>query len=211
MADSQPGTPTPDEPASGAGTGDWGSGARPGGWQPSPIAAGPTPGVAYADLVPRVVAYIIDALILGIGYGVVWSVVLTALFVTGGFGGVLIGAILGGVLLLVASAVYFIYTWTSMRASPGQKMLGLETVNAADGATLTQNQAITRWLYLFGPSILSAIFSWSAAAEVGFLSSLVSLAVLAYYIYLLYTAANDPKRQAFHDKQSGTVVVKRTA
>ena len=47
-----------------------------------------------------------------------------------------------------------------MRASPGQKVLSLETVNAADGATLTQNQAIRRWAFLWGPTtVVGAISS----------------------------------------------------
>ena len=55
------------------------------------------------------------------------------------------------------SLAYFVYTWTTMRASPGQKVFNLETVNAADGATLTQNQAIKRWVYLFGLYAVSGI------------------------------------------------------
>ena len=37
---------------------------------------------------------------------------------------------------------------------------------------------------------------------------LVSLAVLAYYIFLLVTTAQSPTRQGFHDKGASTVVAK---
>jgi hypothetical protein len=173
-----------------------------------PIAPGPVAGVTYADLVPRIVAYIIDAIILGIGYAIVWSILIATLFVSGGLGGVWVGLIVGSVALLAASAVYFIWTWTHWRASPGQRILSIETVNAPNGATLSQDQAIRRWLFLYGPG---AISSAVGLAPIGFLSTLISLAVLGYYIYLLYSASQDPRRQGFHDKQVDTVVVKRSA
>jgi hypothetical protein len=77
-----------------------------------------------------------------------------------------------------------------------------------NGATLSQDQAIRRWLFLYGPG---AISSAVGLAPIGFLSTLISLAVLGYYIYLLYSASQDPRRQGFHDKQVDTVVVKRSA
>lgn len=191
---------------------NWGSnqgtGTPPPAFQTAPVEAGPAPGVSYADLVTRIIAFIIDEIILGVGYIVVWSILLTALFVTGGFGGFFIGAVIGAVILLVASAVYFVYTWTTMRASPGQKILNLETVNAADGATLTRDQAIRRWAFLFGPAALATAFGYSGGG-LGILGLLVSLASFGYTLYLLYTASQSPKRQGFHDIQAGTVVVKR--
>jgi uncharacterized RDD family membrane protein YckC len=106
--------------------------------------------------------------------------------------------------------VYFIYFWTTMRASPGQKILSLETVNAADGATLTRDQAIRRWAFLFGPQAIALPVQLALnATSLNLLSSLVSLAVFGYSLYLLYTASQSPKRQGFHDVQAATVVVKR--
>jgi uncharacterized RDD family membrane protein YckC len=194
---------------------DWGSNQAPSATPPPtfqavPVAAGPAPGVAYADLVTRIIAFVIDGVILGFGYVIVWSILLTALFVTGGFGGFFIGAIIGSVLLLVASAVYFVYTWTTMRASPGQKVLSLETVNAADGSTLTRDQAIRRWAFLFGPAALATAFGYSGGG-LGIIGLLISLASFGYLIYLVYTTSQSPKRQGFHDVQAGTVVVKRNA
>ena len=210
MSGPEPNAPGGDQPASG---GSWQAPpAAPGGFQAAPIAVGPAPGIAYADLTSQIIAYIIDALILFVGYFIIASILFTSLFITGGFGGVWAGVIVFGVLFLAASAVYFIYTWTTMRASPGQKVLNLETVRASDGGTLTQNEAIMRWAYLFGPSALGTVFSQATGySSVGLLGSLLSLLALIYTIYLLYTASQDPKRQGFHDKQVGTVVVKRLA
>ena len=176
-------------------------------WRPATAAPGPAPGVAYADLVTRIIALIIDAIILSIGLSIVFFIVAIVL---GGFAFFLISA----VVYAVASAAYFVYTWTTMRASLGQKLLNLMTVNEADGATLTQDQAIRRWAFLYGPAALAQVFA--LAPQFGTtglgpllaLSGLISLVVFGYEIYLLYTAANDPKRQGFHDKQAKTVVVK---
>jgi uncharacterized RDD family membrane protein YckC len=172
----------------------------------SQTVAGPA-GMAYADVPSRIFAYIIDAIIMAVAFGILYAI----------FGGLLIGSALGGfnfmmyvwfvVLLLIyaaGSAIYFIYTWTKMRGSPGQRVLGLETLNAADGAVLTQPQAIRRWLFLFGPFVLAQVASFM----LGGLGSLVGLLTFAYAIYLLYTAANSPTRQGFHDVQASTVVVK---
>ena len=63
------------------------------------------------------------------------------------------------IIALLGSAFYFVYFWQTLRASPGQKMLGLETVNAADGATLTRDQAVRRWAFLFGPQVVASVFS----------------------------------------------------
>ncbi|MDA8238142.1 MAG: RDD family protein [Chloroflexi bacterium] len=171
--------------------------------------AGPA-GLVYADIPSRIFAYIIDAIILGVAFGIVYAVlagILWSSILIGGFGFV---AFVWLVVLLVVyaagSAVYFIYTWTRMRGSPGQRVLGLETLNAADGAVLTQPQAIRRWLFLFGPFVLAQVFAMTG--WIGILGSLLSFVGLAWAIYLLYTTANSPSRQGFHDVQASTVVVK---
>lgn len=205
------GAPTPPPPS-----GNWQAPPPPssGGFNPNfqqaPVEVGPAPGIAYADLVTRIIAYIIDGVILGVVWSVVWGIIVGAMLVTAGFGMVFIIGVVLGAIYLVGSAVYFVYTWTTMRASPGQKILKLETVNAADGATLTQPQAIRRWAFLFGPAgaaiVLNNVFGYSLT--LAFLGLLLSLAGVAYTIYLLYTASQSPKRQGFHDVQAGTVVIK---
>ena len=172
----------------------------PGGFQTQAVAAepGPAPGIAYADLVSRIIALIIDAFIVG-----------------------LIGFIIGGrvhghrwraALPLPGSAssarrsalTYFVYTWTAMRASFGQKVLNLETVNAGDGATVMQRQAVLRWLWLFGPQRDHRGDPVRVPVRVACSRSL-------YGLFLLYTASQSPKRQGYHDVQAKTVVVKRVA
>lgn len=171
--------------------------------------AGPI-GLVYADIPARIIAIIIDAVVMGVAFGILYAI-FGLLFLTsalvGGFG--FMTFVWFVVLLLIyaaGSAIYFIYTWTKMRGSPGQRVMSLETLNAADGAVLTQPQAIRRWLYLFGPAVIAQV----ATFMFGTLGSLIGLLVLAYEIFLLYTAANSPTRQGFHDVQASTVVVKIT-
>ena len=149
--------------------------------------------LAPAAVATRVIAFIIDAIILGLCSAVIGAIIGDTSIVGG-----ITRAIIYGVL----GFVYFGYTWTAWRASPGQRILGLMTVNEADGAALTWNQATMRWAFLFGPSVLNSIFPVG-----GGLGAIVSLVILAYYIYLLYTAATDPRKQGFHDKQATSLVI----
>jgi uncharacterized RDD family membrane protein YckC len=201
----------PPPPAGNVGTpappsGNWQPPQAPasGGFQQAPIEAGPAPGISYADLVTRIIAYVIDAIVLSVVWTIVWTVVAGTLFVTSGFGMLLVAGVALGILWAGGSAVYFVYTWTTMRASLGQRILNLETVNAADGATLTQNQAIRRWAWLFGPAAAGIVLG----NVLGLIGPLLSLLALGYEIYLLYTASQSTKRQGYHDVQAGTVVIK---
>jgi hypothetical protein len=145
-------------------------------------------------MITRVIALIIDTIALALCRWVL-GLIVGDLSLTGG--------ITRAILYAGVGFLYFGYTWTAWRASPGQRALGLATVNANDGATLTWSQATMRWGFLFGPAILNTIFDTQIGGALG---ALVGLVVLGYYIYLLYTTAIDPKNQGFHDKQAGSLV-----
>jgi uncharacterized RDD family membrane protein YckC len=174
----------------------------PGGFQPNfqqpSVEPGPAPGVTYADLMTRVIAMIVDGVILWV-INIVLIIIAGTIALTTGVG--LVITLFFGLIWAGVTLVYYVYGWTRMRASFGQKFFNLETVNAADGATLTQPQAIRRWAFLWGPFALGAI--------IPILGAIVSLLAVLYSLYLLYTVTQSPKRQGFHDLQSGTVVVKR--
>jgi uncharacterized RDD family membrane protein YckC len=185
-----------------------------GGFAVAQAAAGPAPGVVYADTTMRVIAYIIDSIILGIAIALVAIIlgsIAFGLVVGGGFAIAIIIAVIIAIIALLGSAFYFVYFWQTLRASPGQKMLGLETVNATDGATLTRDQAVRRWAFLFGPQVIASVFqfSGSVSSALGSIGSILGLVAFIYVIYLLYTVTQSNKRQGFHDVQANTVVVKR--
>ena len=47
---------------------------------------------------------------------------------------------------VLLAGIYFIYTWTNLKASPGQRILGMLTVSESDGSVLTFNQALARFV-----------------------------------------------------------------
>jgi uncharacterized RDD family membrane protein YckC len=203
-----PGTPPPastpppaTEPAAG-----W---AAP----PPPVQTGPA-GFVYADVPNRAIAYIIDAILVGIIAGIIGAVlggvglstvtVSQNLDIEINYVGLIVSAIVGAAI----SAAYFVYTWTNMRGTLGMKALGMQIGNAGDGKTLTMDQATRRWLVIAAPGIIAQVFFVLPA-----LGSLIGLLVFGWFLYLLWTTYSSPTKQGFHDKFANTMVVKaaRTA
>ena len=178
-----------------------------GGWQaPPPAATLPgIPGFVYADVPNRFIALIIDAIVMGLVF-VVIAFILAAVGLDAGFtvtNADALATVVFALISLALGAAYFIYTWTTMRASVGMRVLGMQVGNAFDGKTLTMEQATKRWLALWGPSTLS-----QALTGLTGIGTAISFVVLLYLIYLLYTTAKSPTKQGFHDIFANTVVVK---
>jgi len=191
-------------------------------WTSNLTSTAPVPGPAglyYADVPNRIIAQIIDAVLVGIVsliIGVVlYSIVGSPTTVTtvqdpNAFLGLRIetstnwvATIVGAIVGLAISAGYYVYTWTAMRGTIGQKALGMQVGNAADGATLTMEQAVRRWLALGG--VLSLAQTLNPLPGVGIL---LGLAGLVWVIALLVTTAQSPTKQGLHDQFAKTVVVK---
>ena len=191
-------------------------------WTASLTSTAPTPGPAglfYADVPNRIIAYIIDAILVGI-VGLILGAVLFAILgapttstvVANGQGlfGIsvethtnFLSLIAFAILGLAISAGYFIYTWTAMRGTVGMKVLGMQVGNAVDGATITMDQAIRRWLALGGVFSLAQTLN-----QFPLLGILIGLAALIWTIALLVTTAQSPTKQGLHDQFAGTMVVK---
>ena len=194
-----PGTPAPPPPPA---TG-W---AAP----PPPVQAGPT-GFVYADVPNRAIAYIIDAIILGIvnlvAFGIVSAIGLNPITIDLGSPGLVSYNWFAGLILAVVglaiSGAYFLYTWTAMRGTVGMKVLGMQVGNAVDGKTLTMNQAVRRWIALGAPFSVAQAFNPAPA-----LGALIGLVAFGWFIYLLWTTYSSPTKQGFHDKYANTMVVK---
>ncbi len=194
----------PDQGGQPSGTQSWTNNVTARGTKPGPA------GVALADLPDRIIAYVIDAIILGVVGVVVGTIMLSVL--GDNFGGIfginvrvhnLVSALATAAVTALVSAAYFIGMWSRMGgATVGMKVMKLTVRDAASGSLVSQGQAITRWLYLALPAAISTIYVW------GLIGWLVSLAVLGYYIYLLMTTAQSATRQGFHDVQAKTVVAK---
>jgi uncharacterized RDD family membrane protein YckC len=186
-------------------------------WTTQLTSTAPVPGPAglyYADVPNRSIAYIIDAIILAITNLIVGAILgaigLNAFTIdpnaTTISGLLTYNPIVGLIQALIFTAIsggYFIYTWTTMRGSVGQKVLGMQVGNAADGKTLTTEQAVKRWLALGAPFGIA-----QALNPLPGLGILLGLAAFIWFIALLVTTAQSPTKQGLHDRYAHTVVVK---
>ena len=188
--------------------------AEPSAWGKAPDPVPGTAGFAYADVPNRIFALIIDVIVLaiiGAVVGAVLGAIIGPIYEVKGdlLNGTLrvdtnyFALLVGLVANMVVSAVYWIYCWTRLRASVGQRLLGMQVGNFPDGKTLTQDQAIRRWVALGGVFPIAQVINQLPA-----LGALISLAIFVYTLYLLYSTAKSPTKQGFHDKFANSVVVK---
>ena len=111
-----------------------------GGYAPQPFAA---PAGNYGGFWIRVVAYIIDAIILGVIGGVI-DVIFHVNLSDPNSGSYQAA---NGVNFLI-SAGYFIGFWTAWSASPGQRLLKLRVVDANTTQPVTVGKAVLRYIGL---------------------------------------------------------------
>jgi uncharacterized RDD family membrane protein YckC len=173
--------------------------------------AGPG-GVALADAPNRMIALFIDFIILGVVSYIVSA--LTTNILGDNYAGIfgiafrtqsLIGAIVAVAIMLAVTGAYFVLLWTRMNGQTlGMRVMKIAVRDQATGGAVSMNQAITRWVFLGAPWAINALYGWS-------IGWLLSVLIFLYYVYLVYSIANDPLRQGLHDKQAKTVVAKLAA
>ena len=164
--------------------------AAPPGWKSDPVPVGPAPGVEFGGYGGRLVAYILDVIILGIVIGLLTIILIAILVATVasegdvGPGGALFAVTLTGMILLV-SVLYFPYFWQRSGMTPGMQVFGIKVVRDRDGGPVGWGSAILRW---FGLVFIDSI-------------------VFGIPIGLLWVFF-DRRRRAWHDLLGGTVVIK---
>ncbi len=147
---------------------------------------GPAPGVVFASHGGRLVAYIVDAILVGV---IVTAVTIALAILTGvlAVAGAVPLAALSGLFLIVAVFVvslgYFPYFWVNGGATPGMRIFNLRVVRDRDGGPLGWGEAILR---LVGFWVSGAVF------YLGFVWILI-----------------DKRRRGWHDLIAGTVMVQR--
>ncbi|MFI6501807.1 RDD family protein [Nonomuraea typhae] len=160
---------------------------------PQPQGGHEPPSPPLAEWWQRLVARIVDGVILGIAYAVLSMILATVLGV--GFLAVMLTAILGAV-------IYFAYEFVMLRSGGqtiGKKVMGLRVVPAGGnraGRPLTTDAVVSRAGVLWGPLALSFI------PVIGF------VAYLLYVVNVLWQFWDKPLQQCLHDKLAGTVVVR---
>jgi len=162
----------------------------------------------------RIIAYIIDAIIVGIGLFIVNAILASFLPAPTvridpnnpfniSVDQPIVTALILAVVNIALAGAYFIYTWTAMRGTLGMKVLGMQIGHEQDGRTITFNQGVIRYLLLGAPfSLATALTGYSS------LGGLIGLAAFVYFIALLVTTAQSPTKQGLHDRYAKTMVVK---
>ncbi len=160
---------------------------------------GPAPGIGYAGFWIRVLAAIIDGLIFGIPFFVIFWVLEGSALST--YASCVNAASAAGLLptgcvspfagsfayfelaALAVQFLYFVVLWSQFGGTLGQRMLGLHVVDAATGQNIGFGRAIGRF--------------------VGYVIS-----AFALYIGLIWVAF-DSHKQGWHDKIASTYVVRK--
>ena len=153
-------------------------------WRPPEEPQGPAPGFRYADHGARLLSYLLDVLIAGVGTIVVVIVLGIVGGVAAGSGqGVFAGIIWGlaVVAILVFTVAYFPYFWTHGGQTPGMRPFGLRVVMDRDGGPVT-----------LGPALLRLFGFW--------------LDAFVFYLGFAWVLI-DKRRRGWHDLIAGTVVI----
>lgn len=161
-------------------------------WEAPVEPTGPAPGVAFAPHGPRLVAYILDGLILSVAAIVVSVPWLVALGATGGFDRdgprdpvTFTIATIAWVLVIGAmSLLYFPFFWQRSGQTPGMRPFHLWVVLDRDGTGFGWGTALLRVLGMY---VASSVF------YLGFIWILI-----------------DKRHRGWQDLIAGTVVIKRS-
>jgi uncharacterized RDD family membrane protein YckC len=191
--------------------------AASGGWGTVPSDTGRfavpgAPGLVYAGAGPRLIAYIIDAVLIGIVVSII-TLPFAATALTESLSGSAAFdpanpvpmmspvAGIGTIVALAIEAAYFSLLWASSgRATIGMRLLKLQVGDATSGNRIPIVTAFRRWLG-FG--------AWlNLIAFVPVLGAFASLAVFAWQVMLLVTTASHPQKMGLHDRFANTAMVR---
>ena len=147
----------------------------PSSYQPAPVVYA-APAASYGGFWIRVIAYIIDAIILGI-IAAILSVPLAVDYSDPASSSYRAA---NGI-QLVLSLVYFVGLWTYMGASLGQRVFGLRVADATTGQRITLGKAALRWLGLlisFAVCLIGVIWVAFDARKQGWMDKIANTVVL---------------------------------
>lgn len=152
-------------------------------WSGPPRPAGPAPGVTFAPHGGRLVAYIIDSIII-IALVLAGSVVAAVPVIASQTAGAILATVVLFLLTVVVGIAYFPWFWARTGSTPGMRLFRLRVVRDRDGGPITAGTAILR---LIGYWVSQTVF------YIGF-------------IWIFF----DDRRRGWHDLIAGTVVIEDT-
>jgi uncharacterized RDD family membrane protein YckC len=164
------------------------------------------PGLRWADSPSRIVAYILDSILIAFIAGIVISIL--GVGMAGTQADPTGAATSNGIfyaLTGVIGGVYFILSWSGgRRATPAQRLFNIQVGNAFDGRALTTTQAVKRWIGLGG---FLGIFSIVPSSAV---LGAVNLLEFVWFIVLLVSTVTSSTKQGIHDRFANSAVVRPT-
>ena len=187
-------------------------------WQlPEPPAAAPDrEGYVIAGVGGRIVAYLIDAVLVGIvptilslilvDYSGLFEQVRRSIATSQtGQAAIVVPMTLDLILIsFIGVAIHYLYFvgfWTSGgRATPGLRGLRMQVVDARSGGPLSIGQAIRRWAGLGAPLTLLTI--------VPVLRSLTGLLQIGLVIVIFFTIVANDRKQGLHDRWANSLVIR---
>jgi uncharacterized RDD family membrane protein YckC len=161
------------------------------------------PGLTWADIPSRFVAYVIDTFIVAFTGGVIIGVLGVGSSVPGQLDSDPTGGGLLSIVSTVVGAAYFILSWSGgRRATLGQRVFRIQVGNAFDGQPLSATQAFKRWIGL--GSVLGLLAVIPSVSLYG----VASLAELVWTVVLLISTSTSPTKQGLHDRFANSAVVR---
>jgi len=166
-------------------------------------------GLYYADVPNRIMALIIDIIVLSVvGFILAWlfgGLVSEPGALDSAGGELDIGAFLVVLILqLVISLAYFGGLWTVVGATAGMKMLGLRIGDEVEGGSVEWRRSLIRWLLLGIPALLASL----AVYVPNTIGVILTILGVLWMLLLLYTIAQSPTKQGLHDRYAHTILIK---
>jgi uncharacterized RDD family membrane protein YckC len=165
------------------------------------------PGLVFADTPSRIAAYVLDSFLLSALVSIPPALLgfYDYSYSGGAYPDPISRASFVGLTIFsfAMSAAYFLWFWTGgRRATPGQRVFGIQLGNAFDGRPLTMTQAIERWLAMGWWATLLILLPFLAIA-------IASYAVFAvWWVVLVISMIVSPTKQGIHDRFSRSALVR---
>lgn len=137
-----------------------------------------------AGFLIRLVAYLIDGVIVAVGNSLLAMIFGVPLNTSAGTPVEVSGMmVIGSLVMLIWSVGYILYFWSTSGQTPGKAILGLKIIRADGGAKLGLGKAILRLIGYFISGVI----------------------IYLGFLWIIW----DKEKQGWHDKIAGTYVVKK--
>jgi uncharacterized RDD family membrane protein YckC len=165
------------------------------------------PGLVFADTPSRLAAYLLDGLLLSVIVSIPPAVLGLYDYAagSGAYPEPMSRATFVGVTVFTfaVQAAYFLWFWTGgRRATPGQRVFGIQIGNAFDGRPLTMTQAIERWLAMGWWATLLVLLPFFAVAMASY------VIFVAWWVVLVISMIVSPTKQGIHDRFARSALVR---